>query len=249
MDYIQNLKSATQWIAIIMGCSLLVLGIIEALLNLVIFSRVRFRKTAYSQYIFVGSLIDLCLISVNLTSRISVDGFGTSTFYSVGFVCKLRNYFGQCFLVSCIWCKCLAAFDRWAATSRNVTIHQWTNVKQAQILLLTINILSGLISSPNILLSYPIKINNIWLCIMTDKTYLDYYAYFFNTIEIFLLPLFMLSYFGLRTHDRLSHLNIFRRGQVLERQFTRMILYQVFITIISSLPYGLQSSYIALTFT
>lgn len=249
MEYIQILKLISQWIPIIMGSSLFVLGVIGGLFNLVIFSRPRLQKTSCGQYIFVGSIFELCYISVILTSRVSIDGFNYSRFFSLDFVCKLRNYFGTFLILGSIWCKCLTAFDRWASTSRNVNIRQWNNIKRAHILLFILIILAAIISSPNIALSYSIQTNNTWQCALTNTVYLDYYAYFLNPIGIFLLPLFIFSFYGLRTYAHISHLNNFRRGQAIERQLTRMILYQVFITIVLSLPYGIQSFYSALTAT
>lgn len=146
-----------------------------------------------------------------------------------------------------LWCKCLAAFDRWASTSQYVNIRLWSNVKRGHILLLTIIILWALLASPNIPLSYSAKIDSIWRCIISNKTYFNYYAYFVNLVAIFLFPLLVFSYFGFRTYVHISRLTVFRRAQLFERQLTRMILYQVFITIFSSLSYGIQFIYTTLT--
>jgi hypothetical protein len=249
MEYIQVLKSTALWITIIMGTGLTVLGIGGASANLAIFSRPRFRKTACGQYILLESLIDLVYIGFILVARIVVDVFNPPTFFASDFVCKLRNYLGTFLSGASIWCKCLTAFDRWASTSRNANIRQWSNVKRAHILLLIIIILWSSVSSPNIVLSYSSNANVSWQCVLSNTIYIEYYAYFLYPIGIFLLPLLIFSFFGFRTYIHISRLTAFRRGQLFDRQLTRMILYQAFVTIITSLPYGAQFFYTTLTAT
>jgi len=131
MDYIQNLQSTSQWITIIVGSGLFVLDIIEALANLVIFFVLDFEK----QHVVNIFSLDLVYIGFILASLIAIDGFNISTYFTFDSVCQLHNYLGTLLTCMSLWCKCLAAFDRWASTSQYVNIRLWSNVKRGHILL------------------------------------------------------------------------------------------------------------------
>ena len=249
MDYIQNLKLASQYITIIVGCSLCLFGITGAIANLFIFSRPRFLKTACGQYILVGSFIDLIFLGFILSSRIFTDGFQMPTYFAFDWICKIRNYLGTMLLLASTSCKCLAAFDRWASTSQQIHIQQWSHVHRARILLFITITFFSLLALPNAILGQSINYGGIWTCISLNRIYRDYYAYFLNPFLVFLFPVLILTFFGCRTRVHITRLVHIRRIHSFERQLNKMILYQILFIVISSVPYGVQFFYTTLTLT
>jgi hypothetical protein len=92
------------------------------------------------------------------------------------------------------------------------------------------------------------KANGVLVCTNTSVLYAQAFAYFFNPVLFFLLPLSLLFYFGFRAHRNMRAL-ISNRQHVrrLERQLMYMIIVQAIVSGFSTIPFGVQYIYTAAT--
>jgi hypothetical protein len=247
MPSVEFLMSVSKWLIIVVGICLMVFGLFGALANLMIFSRKRIRKTSCAQYILVQSLIDIVIFSFIVFSLVIVNGFAWPFFYFQRLVCVLRTYLTLLLTQASLYCMSLSAFDRWASTSRRVSIRQWSTVKRARVLIVINLVFWVLLCIPTVFLYYPFEVNGIWQCIVNSKLFLNYTSYFFTPCLVLLLPLLSLSLFGFHTYVNLSRLGALPHSLQLERQFTRMIITETLITIVSLIPFTMQFSYSIIT--
>jgi hypothetical protein len=247
MPSAEILISVAELLTIVVGICYMVFGIFGAFANLIIFSRRHMRKSPCAQYILVQSLFDLFILSFLLLAQVVVYGFSWPYFLSQRSVCMLRNYLGSLMTQVSLYCNCLLAFDRWASTSRRVSARQWSTVNRARCLILFTVILWSLLSIPNAALTYGIKVNSIWQCVIISKTFLNYTAYFNVPCLTLCLPLLSLSLFGFLTYVNMTKLGALRQVVQLERQLTRMVLTQVVVATASLVPFAVQYTYSTIT--
>lgn len=108
----------SRWISVIGGTTLLVLGTVGSLLNIVIFRHRTLRTCPYSSYMFIAAFFDLFILDHALLLRILSDGFGLDPISSNSIYCCLRFYTGQIGSFVPITLICLAAIDRWAVRQK-----------------------------------------------------------------------------------------------------------------------------------
>ena len=238
---------------IISGIILCIFGLIGNLLNIYIFtkwSRSRKKpKKSYQMnniplYLLVSSFANLIVIVYPLSTRIMFDGYQYRvTQKKVFILCKLRYYALHTFDLTSLTCICMATFDRYLLSSRNVRLRQLsTNKKQTIVIILLIILFLGL---HNIPLTIYFDVSNTGRCTIFSVVYSHYYLYIYQISLHGLFPIVFLSIFGLLTlkqlkilaeHNPTSHLNS-------DRQLTRMLLLISLAIIISSTPNCIEHIY------
>ncbi|CAF1282857.1 unnamed protein product [Adineta ricciae] len=242
------LISISQWLVIIVGLSFLFFGLIGTLANLLIFSNRRLRKLPSTQYILIQSIFNILIFSFALLAQILVTGFVWPYFFAFRLVCISRNYIGIFSTQSYLYLKCLVAFDAWASTSESVSIRQWSTVRRARLLILINIMFWSLLSIPYAIWNNNILQKNIWQCSLVGEIFQKYHGYFFVPTLVLFIPLLWLSFFGYHTYKHITRFKrCIRRLVRLKQQFTPMILAQVFVLIISFVPYTVQYTYTTIT--
>ncbi|CAF0772522.1 unnamed protein product [Adineta ricciae] len=243
----ETLISISQWLTILPGIALIVFGLFGALMNLMIFSRQRFRKASSSQYILTQSIFDMITLSIALLAQVIVGGFGYPYLFSLQSICTFRNYVTLFSSQAALYSKCLIAFDTWASTSRHARIRQWTKLNRARFLIL-MNILFWMLASiPYGVFTKILLIRNVWQCTIAGPGILTYQAYFFVPCLILFMPLFSLSFFGYFSYVNMTRPTALAHIRQINRQLVRMVLVQIAVTVISFVPYGLQFIYSTVT--
>ncbi|CAF1157746.1 unnamed protein product [Adineta ricciae] len=242
------LISISQWFVIIVGLSFLFFGLIGTLTNLLIFSNRRLRKLPSTQYILIQSVFNILILSFVLLNQILVTGFVWPYFFTFRFACISRSYIAIFSTQTYLYLKCLVTFDAWASTSESVSIRQWSTVRRVRLLILITVMFWSLLSIPYAIWNNNILEKNIWQCFLVGEIFRKYHGYFFVPCLVLFIPLLWLSFFGYHTYKHITRFKrCIRRLVRLQQQFIRMILAQVFVLIISLVPYTAQYTYTTIT--
>ena len=236
------------YLTIIVGISMYVFGSIGNVLNIIVFARwtrsKKFQSKNSSIYLLITSISNLITVIYALLVRILDDGFAYEiTPSNEYFLCRIRYFVIQLTILTSLICTCMATFDRYLITSRNVRLRQMSTSSRTTIqIIIFIIIVTGLHSIPSGIYHIRSSTGN---CILITNIYLYYYLYFvilflYGIIpSCFLLIFGFLSYKQLQTIQRTAKMNV-------ERQLSRMILLQCIAIICSSIPYCIQEIYISL---
>lgn len=118
-----------------------------------------------------------------------------------------------------VGCRCLAAFDRYASTSRSITLRRWSCFKNVYRFLIGNILLWACFALPNFLFFDLVSITPTRvICHISKQIYSHYFAYFVNPVLYFALPLILLISLAIQTHRNLRLMNTTRRLKKLERQ-------------------------------
>ncbi|CAF1298980.1 unnamed protein product [Adineta ricciae] len=172
---------------------------------------------------FVCSLIsifNIAYIVINLISRIVSAGFGIDPTRTSLAWCKFRQFCLYALLLITVTCACLAAIDQYFASSQNVRIRRWSNIRWARRIVVIIWCIHGI---------PPILYSNISpttkACGNMNARYADYIPFYLLGL-ICAIPIVVMVTFGYLTYRNI-HL-------------TRAL---IILVIISFFPYGTYSVY------
>ncbi|CAF3151593.1 unnamed protein product [Rotaria sp. Silwood2] len=241
------------------GILMYVFGSVGNILNICVFTKwCRLtKKSKYSHccrtsnsslYLLSSSISNLIVIIYPLLTRILLDGYEYHIKESNALlICKLRYYILNTFDLTSLTCVCLATFDRYLISSREVRLRKLiTTKKQAKSIILLVICLFGLHAIP-IIKYYGVSTEGI--CIIESNIYLYYYLYTFQIFLHGIIPIIFLSVFGLLT---LKQLKIISRrknhyGMInSDKQLSRMLLLLSLAIILSSIPYCIEQCYYVL---
>lgn len=252
-----NLDNSARTLMIIAGIIMFILGSIGNLLNICVFSIWSCSRTSSTErhivsetnnsslYLLASSIANLIVILYPLLTRIIFDGYDYFVSPSNVFIlCKLRYFILHTFdLISLVY-FCLAIFDRYLITSRNVHIRHMSTTRQKtkQIILFTF-ILFSLHSIP-IVIYY--QVSHIGTCDISTNKYSYYYLYICQILLHGIVPIIFLLIFGILT---LKHLkNLENQTHVHShsnhnKQLSHMLLLMSFTIIMSAIPYCIEQIY------
>ncbi|CAF1321131.1 unnamed protein product [Didymodactylos carnosus] len=231
--------------------TILILGGMGNIFNILIFSRKQSRSTSCSLYLSAASVLNLLSLSIGIiSSDYAVDHINPETYWLI--YCKLRLYFlhaslmmGRCYLM-------LACIDRCTLCSPLTKIRKFSQVKIARRLAPAVVIICFVIS-----MHIPV-FNTIQQqrCVMPASYGLIYSIY--SLLVAGLLPPLTMGVAGILTYKNLRHirqriqpvgmvdssrLRIRRR----DYQIMIMLMVQVIVYIISTTAYPVNLFYTTLT--
>jgi hypothetical protein len=239
-----SLTYVIQQLNIYGGSAFLFLGIVGNGMNIFIFSIVRnYRRTPCTFYFLIGAIHNIIYIIINLSNRILASASNINLSRDSILWCKLQAYTIAYFGLTSFTCSCLATIDQFFVTSRNVNLRRFSNIQLAYRLVIITMIIWCLHGIPAAVYFYVSPVTN--QCSPYNPTYATYSGIY---ILIFLcgIPVFIMILFGSLTY-RNMHLTRFLTEQRADRQLVRMILIQVFLVIISMIPYGCINVYSLIT--
>jgi hypothetical protein len=242
---------------IVVGILMCIFGLIGNILNICVFTIwSHSRKTTNKHqnnirisngplYLLTSSIANLIMIGYSLPTRILFDGYQYQVTQNTVFIlCKFRYYVLHTFDLISLTCLCMATFDRYLISSREVRLRQMSTTRQrTKLIILFIICFIGLHSIPIIIY---FDLSNLGQCIIFSTIYLYYYLY---VIQIFLhgiIPIIFLSLFGILTFKQLKkierrHRRRRRHGSISsEKQLSRMLLLMSMEIILSSIPYCIE---------
>ncbi|CAF0898313.1 unnamed protein product [Adineta steineri] len=237
----------------------LVLGAIGLVFNILVFTRPSLHREPCSVYFFWSSCFNLIIVYGILPLRILGNGFNIDFSNRYIVLCKIEyfvNYGGRS--VS-IWLIVLACVDRFCHSSANAIIRRMSSLKTARLAAGVVSIIIMILYSHMpvyYVLTYTLNQfgNVVSTCngqIGTYRTFLGFwYMALYSLCPCFLMFLFgFLTLRNIRRH-RLIVPTAAGRNQVARRtdnQLLRMLIAQVTVIIVATLPNSIYQLYIAFT--
>ncbi|CAF2650286.1 unnamed protein product [Rotaria sp. Silwood2] len=244
---------------IFVGLLMYIFGSIGNILNICVFtkwcrSKKRskysrcYSKSNSSLYLLGSSISNLIVIIYPLLTRILLDGYEYHIKESnVFLLCKLRYYILHTFDLTSLTCICLATFDRYLISSREVRLRRLiTTRKRTKSIILFVLFLFGLHSIP--ILKYN-GVSKTGYCTILSTFYLYYYLYIFQIFLHGVIPIIFLSIFGLLTLKQLRIISKRKNRYGImnsDKQLSRMLLLLSLAIILSSIPYCIEQCYYVL---
>ncbi|CAF4665048.1 unnamed protein product [Rotaria sp. Silwood2] len=217
---------------------LFTIGVPSAILNAIIFIGVKkFRQSPSSYYIVAQSLFDFGALLLVL-----LQNFPSTSINASSISCKLIIFFSRIVAPCALSFLGLAAFDRWACTSRSARIRKLSSIRTAYCIVLITVLFWSLLSIP--FLSFFDLIPPTYTCGFTNDLFQKITNFFLAPILCAIFPLIVLIVFGILTYRNL-HLMTTINGQqqsvttrlsMWEQQITRMMIIQTVLNVSCALP-------------
>ncbi|CAF3080529.1 unnamed protein product [Rotaria sp. Silwood2] len=260
MDNMEVLNNNARKLMVIAGIIMYILGSIGNILNIcafAIWSRSRTTVAAYSAlsktnnsalYLLVSSISNLIVILYPLLTRIIFDGHNYLVSPNQVFIlCKLRYFVLHIFDSISLTYVCMATFDQYLITSRDVHIRRMSTTRQK-----TKQIILGIFivfSLHNIPIAVYYQVSNTGQCEITTSKYSYYYLYVCQILLHGVIPIIFLFIFGSLTLKHMKNLRSQTRAyghSNYDKQLAHMLLLMSFAIIISSIPYCITQVYYAM---
>ncbi|CAF1385543.1 unnamed protein product [Rotaria sordida] len=225
--------------------TIFILGTIGSLINICLFSRRNLRSNSCCIYLLSSSINGLILLSIGIIPQIYNLYRSPNPFTTILSFCKARSYLNQTSAMSCRWLLVMACIDRCFSCSTSVRIRNLSSVNTARIIVIIINIIWFILPIHMIIYANIQPPGNI-ACSITNNN-VDIYHRFYTIIMggalpsliAFISSLFIWKNFQKRTKRRilLSNNELSKRKQKRDQQVIFMLLIQVTIFIISTIPF------------
>ncbi|CAF1308542.1 unnamed protein product [Adineta steineri] len=224
---------ATRQVNIYFGLSIMILGVVGGIFNIIIFTTLKtFRETTCAFYLTAVSVANILQLLIVSSVRILSEGFSTDI-RRTSWVCKIYIYMAVwCLLVSPTY-VCLATIDQFLSMSY---YRRFSNLRFAQRCIFIIGFFWSLYSIC-FLIYYDAPLG---ICIDTNSNFAMYVTHFHYPILFGVLPLStmitfsLLAFYNARTLIS-RQINIVRLSR--DRQLTAMTLVHVVFVVITTLPY------------
>ncbi|CAF3683194.1 unnamed protein product [Rotaria sp. Silwood1] len=253
----EHLSNNARQIMIIVGTIMFILGSIGNILNICVFAIwSRSRSTITERhiigetnnsplYLLISSISNLIVILYPLLTRIIFDGYNyLVTSNTVFILCKLRFFILHTFDLISLASFCMATFDRYLITARDVHIRRMsTTRRRTKQIILAIFIIFSLHSIP---IAIYFQVSNTGQCDISSNQYSHYYLYVCQVLLHGILPIIFLSIFGPLTMKHLKKLqhqtHVYSRLKR-HKQLSFMFFLMSFTIVMSSIPYCIEQVY------
>jgi len=242
---------------IVVGILMCIFGLIGNILNICVFTIwSHSRKTTNKHqnnirisngplYLLSSSIANLIMIAYSLPTRILFDGYQYQVTQNTVFIlCKFRYYVLHTFDLISLTCLCMATFDRYLISSREVRLRQMsTTRRRTKLIILCIICLIGFHSIP---IGVYYNVLDTGQCFVSSNIYLYYYRYIFQIFLHGIIPIFFFSLFAFLTFKQLKLIknreNLHQNVNI-DKQLSRMLLLMSITIVLSSIPYSIENIY------
>ncbi|CAF1447048.1 unnamed protein product [Adineta ricciae] len=158
------------------------------------------------------------------------------------FYCKFRLYLRQLFSLTLLTSLCLATIDQYLATSSRPRYQQWSNMTIAH-RLTVLNMIVCIVHNISYLICYDHVVSKSTgkpTCSAINNFFQQYVNYVILLTLGRILPIWITVVFGLLAYwniRRIAYRTLPFVRHKLEKQFTKMALFQIIITFLSVAPY------------
>ncbi|CAF1232590.1 unnamed protein product [Rotaria sordida] len=245
VDDVDELLNISQIIYITFGLTILVLGTIGNLLDIVSFVRLECLKTLASSQFLLASFFGSEIMLITGILLPIIQGFITlNTFIGATIICKIRWYFRTVSGTFSLACVCFAAIDRYLVSCIDIRRHRLITLTRARWIIFCIASFWLIVLSPYGLYY---TASNQKDCAIINPVF-AYFAPYFNLFHYSILPLSILSILCVLTWENLGKQQaIYLRGTRLYDQITRMIIGQILVIFFTSIPNMIWQIYIVST--
>ncbi|CAF1350971.1 unnamed protein product [Adineta steineri] len=189
------LTSTIGYISLYINFITIIAGTIGGICNLITYSAPRLRKNACVFYLLCATILEIFSILIIVPTRIALDSFGNNLENQSILFCKLRYFISIVVPKLVTYYILLAIVDRCLATSSNVRIRSWSQLKvahQSSMFVLIIGTITGI----HILVFY--NIFNAKCQVPAGNAYTIFFAVYLVVI-VSLLPHTLMFIFSLIT--------------------------------------------------
>jgi len=252
---INQINAAASIVLVTITSINLIIGAVGHIFNLIIFTRPSLRREPCSLYFLSSTCFNLFIVGVILPVRILSNGFNIDIAnYNLG-ICKIETFaFYSARLISC-WLIVFACIDRYLHSSRRVQTRRLSSLKTAR-WIIVITIIVNISFCSHMIVYFEISNvpnpsgNIVSVCNIRNHIYLIFMTIWFMILYS-LCPSFFMLLFGSLTLNNIRHNNqIVHRHPEINRirrrtdiQLFQMLISQVFVIIISTLPYFIYQLY------
>ncbi|CAF1136786.1 unnamed protein product [Rotaria sordida] len=217
------------------GLTILLLGTIGNMINVISFARLESLKTlASSLFLLTSCIASQVVLVTGLLTRV-IRGFSLiDPVYTSVVLCKVRWMIRTAAGAVSLTCVCLAAIDRYLSSCHNVHRHGLITIKRARwSIFISICFWSSIFSSYAVFYTAPTPLS----CTIANPIF-AYFTSYFNLFHYSILPLSVLSIFCMLTWHNLGQqpATYLRGGIRLYDQITRMLIAQSIDILITSFP-------------
>ncbi|CAF1593528.1 unnamed protein product [Rotaria sp. Silwood1] len=238
-------------ITIYVGIPIFLSGTLGNILNVRLLWRTRYNPCAF--IFLVSSLINCIVLFYGLFTRILGIGFHLDWSTTNRIWCKTRATLTQSSFLISLTCICLASIDRFFASCRQEKYRKLSKLSIAILSVIITNIFWISIFIPYLIYVDIVKNPTTGLIsctlIIRNEVFSIYQNYIVLPICYGLLPSTILIITGIMTYRNTNKLQIGRQRELIQKQLTSMMLIQIPIIIISTLPYVTFTEYTILTAT
>lgn len=230
-------------IAIYLGLTTLIGGVLGGILNIVVFLSLRtFRQNSCAFFLTVMSFFNIGQLLTGLFSRILITGFNKDWTETSPAFCKLRIYcLHVCTLIS-YTCICLATIDQYLATSLRPRWQQMMTLRRAQYMCAFFIVAWLLYGIPSLVWYAPVfsARTGINACTTTNPVFTTFLRYIYTLVLTGILPIIITVVFGslaYRNVRQIPYRTVPLVRRELDKQLTSMVLVQVGHNLLVNLPY------------
>jgi hypothetical protein len=241
MDLIDDISPK---LLIIVGIIIFIFGLIGNILNIYVFPLWSYPRRAFNSnnvnrtsnsplYLLISSILNLMIIIYPLVTRILFDGFQYRIPQDNVFILRKFQYYTlHTFDIISLTCICMAIFDRYLTSSRNVRLRQMSSTRQQTYLIILF-----------IICLNAFHVSNTNECIVDSRIYLYYYLFVFQIFFHGIIPVSFLTIFGILTIKQLKLIGGVNHRLKIDKQMSRMLLLMSIGIILSSIPYSIEQFY------
>lgn len=256
VDYINAMNVA--WV-IALSVITFIPGVIGITFNLLVFTRPTVRQEPCSLYFFSASCHDLFVLLVALPVRIASNAFKADAAHHYPIVCRLEFYAFHITRAISSWLVTMACVDRFFHSSTNIRLRRLSTIKTARMIVAIISV-SITVAYSHMIVYFVIEnvIDRYGRPVPTCDAKKGFYRNFLTFWHMLLysvLPTILTLLFGCLTIRNIqqgrqalpaagSNAQSTRRSN---SQLLRMLIAQVIVIIIATLPYSVVRFYVSAT--
>ncbi len=210
-----------------------------------------YKSNPCSLYMLAKALLELNALIVGLGTRILAAGFQIDWAVINRPWCKLRRCWITMNNVISFSLLAMQSIDGYFCSSSSARLRQKSNIICARRIVIGILTLGFLHSVPFFFYQdLIVTLTGAAACNTINATYNQYQLYFINLCLYVVIPVTVISVFGLLTYRNIRSINMQQQRRTLStlvRQMIRMSLYNIVIVIVFVTPYGIIQLYALLT--
>jgi hypothetical protein len=239
--------------------TVLCFGVIGNILNLIIFSHRNLSKNPCTTYFFVLAITNLNNLLASLLSNYLGDAHGIDVLTATIVFCRLRFWIVHASLALGSWLIFLAGVDRYCISSQHATRRHFSSLKNARISVGLATLIAAVMYSHALVLFTIDKTPAGQICYAQLGTYRVFYDFLFFATFSFTPPILMVM-IGLVTFQNIMrarqtispHMSSAAPNNIIQlhrkyRQFLKMLLIQLMLTVAFTSPIAIQKLYATLT--
>ncbi|CAF0900776.1 unnamed protein product [Adineta ricciae] len=256
----ETLYFVSQQLNIYWGLTMFILGIIGAIWNILTFHHHTLRSSSYCTYLRFASVASLIQILFSLSDRIIYAGFDIPWTATNVAWCKIRYFSAHCTSLNALSFLVFSAIDRFFSTCDEIKWRRLNCASVAKRVCIFTIVFWTILTIPTLVYAKPVQIKlNRYSCENTSWIWSQIAVFFFSLCCYGIFPWFFMSLFGFLTWKNLRRIHhrriciassgIVTRKARIDDQLASMLFLQIFICILSSIPFCSQNIYSSVTRT